>query len=403
MIKHSLLVTRLNYLLLLPFLGLVSVFALGGLAGQNPSSSPDSQPARGTTRVSDIPGASRVYASGTVIMADASALPAGLIVQLVCHDRVMDESQVSPKGGFMLEVGQDPLGASDLDASVQGHPNDPRLGAWRAPHDAPRAVSVLNGCQVRLAPMPEYSANEIHLGNIDLRSKPDVGALIVKRGSATGEITAIDVSVLKAPSKARKAYEKAQKELAKEKAKYPKAIEHLEQATKEFPEFTEAWYLLGYCRQVNGDLPGAKAAFEQTVAVNRAHKGANFELARYELDAGRWEEASKYTQLLVQLEPDQPQVLYFDGVANFNSGQQGLAQTSLNRLVALGHSESYPMALFFLAVIEGDQKNYAVAADYLTKFLETAPEESIPDDLRRNAEQHLKMWQEQASQKDGNR
>jgi cytochrome c-type biogenesis protein CcmH/NrfG len=61
------------------------------------------------------------------------------------------------------------------------------------------------------------------------------------------------------------------------------------------------------------------------------------------------------------------------------------------------------MALFFLAVIEGDQKNYAVAADYLTRFLDTAPEGSVPDDLRKNAEQHLKMWQEQAAQKDGDR
>jgi Tfp pilus assembly protein PilF len=340
---------------------------------------------------------------GTVVMADSTALPPDMIVQLVCHGRVMDESQVSPRGGFSLEAGEDPLGASDLDASVQGHPNSPQIGAWPTPHDAPRARSVLNGCQVRLAPGLDYSSNEIPLDNIDLRSKPDVGTLIVRRGSSDGEITAIDISQLKIPSKARKEYEKAQKELAKEKVKYPKAIEYLEAATKEFPEFTDAWYLLGYCLQVTDDQQGAKKAFEETVRFDRNHKGANFELARYELDAGSWVEASRYTRLLVQLEPDQPQVLYFDGVANFNSGQQDLAQASLSHLVALGHSEAYPMALFFLAVIEGDQRNYAVAADYLTKFLETAPEESVPDDLRKNAEQHLKMWQEKAEQKDGDR
>jgi Flp pilus assembly protein TadD len=331
-------------------------------------------------------------------MADSTALPPDMIVQLVCHGRVMDESQVSPRGGFTLEVGEDPLGGSDLDASVQGHPNQPQIGAWPTPHDAPRARSILNGCQVRLAPGLDYSSNEIPLDSIDLRSKPDVGTLIVRKGSSNGEITAIDVSQLKIPSEARKAYEKAQKELAKEKIKYPKAIEYLEDATEEYPEYTEAWYLLGYCLQITDDQQGAKEAFEETVRFDKIHKGANFELARYELDAGRWVEASRYTQRLVQLEPDQPQVLYFDGVANFNSGQHDLAQTSLNRLVDLGHSGSYPMALFFLAVIEGDKQNYSVAADYLAEFLEAAPEGSVPEDLRKNAEQHLKVWREQAAQ-----
>jgi tetratricopeptide (TPR) repeat protein len=243
--------------------------------------------------------------------------------------------------------------------------------------------------------VPDFSANEIPLGNIDLRSKPDVGSLIVQRGSSDGEITTIDVSLLKAPPKARKAYEKAQKELAKEKVKYSKAIEYLEDATKQYPEFTDAWYLLGYCLQITGDQEGAKDAFEKTVRVNKAHKGANFEMARYELDAGRWDEASKYTRLLVQLEPEEPQVLYFDGVACFNSGQPELAEASLNQLVALGHSESYPMAFFFLAVIGGDKQNYTVAADYFHKFLEIAPEGDVPETLRQDVQRQLKMWEDQ--------
>ena len=380
---------RLLYFFLLPlFIGA----PMTALQGQNPAS----QPASGKSRLSDIPGASRVYASGSVMMSDATALPSDLIIQLVCHGRVLDESPVSPRGSFTLEVGGDPQGASNLDASVQGHPNSPEIGAWAAPHDAPRALSNLNGCQVRLAPMPEYSAKEIPLGNIDLRSKPDVGSLIIRRGSSDGEIKTIDVSLLKVPPKAGKAYEKAQKELAKEKAKYSKAIEYLEDATEEYPEFTDAWYLLGYCLQNDGDQQGAKKAFEETVRIDAGHKGANFELARYELDAGRWEEASRYTRLLVRLEPEEPQVLYFDGVANFNSGQLDLAKASLNKLVVLGHAESYPMVYFFLAIIEGDNGNYAVAVEYLSMFLEIAPEESVPEELRKNAQHQLKIWQEQA-------
>ncbi len=389
MVGNTFFVTRLTVFILLPIL-----FGLPLMARQA-SQRPDAQPSGGNTRRSEIPGASRVYATGTAIMADATALPADLRVQLVCYGRVMDENQVSPRGGFTLEVGQDPLGASDLDASVQGHPNAPQMGDLSAPHDAQRSLSVLQGCQVRLAPMPEFSANEIPLGNIDLRSRPDVGSLIVRRVSSDGQITTIDVSLLQAPPKARKAYEKAQKELAKEKVKYPKAIEDLEDATKEYPEFTDAWYLLGYCRQSIDDQEGAKKAFEETVRIDVRHKGASFELARYELDAGRWEEASRYTQLLVQLEPDQPQVLYFDGVANFNSGQRELAEASLNQLVALGHSESYPMALFYLAVIEGDNQDYAVAADYFRNFLEIAPESEIPQQLRQDVQQQLKVWRDQ--------
>jgi hypothetical protein len=391
MAGYTVFVSRLAIFILLPILFCSPLFGRAGQASQSPAS----QPAPGKTRQSEIPGASRVFATGSVLMADATALPADLIVQLVCHGRVMDESQVSPQGKFTVEAGSDPLGASDLDASVQGHPNSPEIGAWPTAHDAQRSLSVLQGCQVRLAPIPDFSANEIPLGNIDLRSKPDVGSLIVQRGSSDGEVTTIDVSLMKAPPKARKAYEKAQKELAKKQVKYSKAIEYLEDATEEYPEFTDAWYLLGYCLQITDDEQGAKNAFEKTVSVFKPHKGANFELARYELDAGRWEEASKYTQLLVQLEPEEPQVLYFDGVACFNSGQPELAEASLNQLVALGHSESYPMVFFFLAVIEGDKKNYTVAADYFHKFLEVAPEGDVPEALRQDVQQQLKNWQDQ--------
>ena len=78
-------------------------------------------------------------------------------------------------------------------------------------------------------------------------------------------------------------------------------VPDLEEATEEFPEFTDAWYLLGYSHQNNDNQQGAKKAYEETVKANPDHKGANFELARYELDAGRYRSYVKLGQELKRL------------------------------------------------------------------------------------------------------
>ena len=177
-------------------------------------------------------------------------------------------------------------------------------------------------------------------------------------------------------------------------------IDHLEDAVKEYPEFAEAWYLMGYCQQQEGDQEGAREAFERTISISKMHKGANFELARYELEAGRFQEATKYTRVLVEVEPNEPQVLYFDGVAQYNSGQLENALSSLNQLIATGSADVYPMTYFFLAVLEADRKNYGLAAEHLAKYLEVVPEEEIPEELRANAPLQLQIWREQAAQQE---
>ena len=72
---------------------------------------------------------------------------------------------------------------------------------------------------------------------------------------------------MSAPKKARKGYKKALKEVKKKKkANYEKAVVELEKATELYPEFSEAWNLLGQVRLQLKDESAAQKAFESAAA-----------------------------------------------------------------------------------------------------------------------------------------
>ena len=80
--------------------------------------------------------------------------------------------------------------------------------------------------------------------------------------------TTVSFNTLNAPKKARDAFEKAGKELHKEKVDFKKVRKHLKKATEIYPEFAAAWQLLGQANLASGDRKEARNSFRHALEAD---------------------------------------------------------------------------------------------------------------------------------------
>ena len=133
--------------------------------------------------------------------------------------------------------------------------------------------------------------------------------------------TATSLTALSAPRKAKKAYRKASKELAREGPNHSKAVKELEKAVKRYPEFAEAWDLLGRVRVVSKDQSGAREAFEKAMAAEPNYVNPYLSLARLCLIERRWEEAAQLSGRVLRLIPDNVYAYYCRSLSSFYLGK----------------------------------------------------------------------------------
>jgi tetratricopeptide (TPR) repeat protein len=207
--------------------------------------------------------------------------------------------------------------------------------------------------------------------------------------------TIVSLKSLAAPSKARRAYEKAQKELQKKKVNYPKVTKELEKAIKRYPEYAEAWYLIGQTRLSQDDPEGAREAFQAAINVDDRYITPYLRLTWLEISERRFEAAAQLTRRLMELSPHKAQVLYLDGLVNYYLGRAEDAENSFRSLAAQGHAKSYPLAYLYLGAIDLRRGEIARAAKEFRLYLRTAPESEVPLKRKERLVRQLVLWEEQ--------
>ena len=185
------------------------------------------------------------FVSGKVLMDDGSSLPGPVTVNLVCQGSVRQQAATFGDGDFSLELDFD---LKSMDASVSGNEADSVDAFARVPGGQSYSDRELDlrGCELRTA-LAGFRSNSIKLGLRRSMENSDVGVIVLQRLDEVSGLT-VSFTTLRAPKKARKAFDKAQKELKKPKGNISKAIKELKKAVKAFPEFAAAWYLLGTSR-----------------------------------------------------------------------------------------------------------------------------------------------------------
>ena len=332
---------------------------------------------------------------GRVATSDGSALPNDTLVERVCDGKVRQQVHATLRGDFNMQLAPQP--GALLDASGDTGTDLPsQRGVNRNPSLA-MGISryELTKCELRA------SANGFHPRTVSLldltptAGTVDVGAIVVGRA---GEVkgTMVDVTSLKAPPNARKAYEKGLE--AGQKDKLSEAQKYFERAVEIYPGYESAWFQLGAVFQKENKKESAWAAYGHATAVNTRFLPPYVALASMAFEAQNWTEVLRLTNHVMDLDPlshtlaaeyildldewNPAAAYYYNAVGNYMLNRIEEAQKSALKAQHLDMRPHFPQIHALLAEIYAQKKQYALAASELRNFLELVPQVKNADEIR---------------------
>ncbi len=305
-----------------------------------------------------------LYLSGRVVMEDGNPPPETTIIELWCGGQRQPQEYTDKEGKFNFRVGGDRSRAiADSQRTIPGQ----AVGA----SGSDRSYVSLTNCELQAA-LPGYTSSKIYLGRRSVFESSDVGTLVLKR-AWKGEGSLISVNTLGAPENAKKAFDNAQKELEKKKPNRKKAVQQLEKAVQLHPQFAAAWNLLGENRATDGDLDGARQAFEKAREFDPKFVPPCLSLALLELKQQRPAEAAKIAASAIQLLPELPEAHYYNAIANMSLGNLQAAEASIRTVHGSAQVGQYPRIHFMLGNILAQKGSVAEAAKEFEEYLQAEP------------------------------
>ena len=330
-------------------------------------------------------------------------------VEIVCNGKVRRQTHTF-SGSFSMELANTALssrppttvmnaGVADQEVyGTLGGPAGPFAFAWwggstdsymNSPSNEGGGLNQLSliGCELR-ATQPGFQSDTIQLSLHRPLDDPDVGVITLHRA---GSITGTDTSLVsrEAPKKAQKAYQSAVKEIRKETGNRAKIVAELEKAVQIYPEHAAAWELLGQIREEQQDSAGARQAFEAAVAADSKYIRPNVALMELSVREKNWEEVSKWSSRVTELNPYLLSAHYNQGVANLNLNRMELAQESFQGVRDAYKGDDFPFASYALGYLHSNKGEFDSAALHLRHFLEITDE---PPEAA-NVRAHLAEWE----------
>lgn len=177
-----------------------------------------------------------------------------------------------------------------------------------------------------------------------------------------------------APPDARKAYEKALREIRKKKPDLAKAANELETAVTLYPSFAAAWYLLGGIRLVFNDADSGRRAFEAALSADPTFPYPYLPLTAIELSARRYAEAARLADSVLKLDSRLMTAHYYRALANNMLRRYHNSKQSIQEIVDSGNDHQYPGVHAMLAVISLAEGDCQAAANEYALFLALDPE-----------------------------
>ena len=331
-----------------------------------------------------------LFLRGKIATNDGTSLPNDALVERICNNRVLQQVYASPGGDFSMQMG--PRFDSFLDAS--GGPGSQEGVARTASTDGiPRRD--LRNCELR-ASAAGFRSDSLSL--VDLTpsgSAIDVGAIVIQRATKIKGMT-LSAIPYKAPSNARKAYEKGLE--AARNGKLAEARKYFEQALETYPKYASAWFQLGAVFEKENQKDSARAAYTQATAIDTRFLPPYVALAEMAYEERNWTEVLRFTGHIIDLDllnhgevggyvldldELKPAEAYFlNAVANYNLNKMEEAEKSAFKAERVDLLTDFPQLHLLLAEIFTRQKNYAVAMSELRAYLELAPHAKDGDQVR---------------------
>src|SRR5262249_48102789 len=327
-----------------------------------------------------------IFLSGKVVLDDGTPPPEPVTIERVCNGQVRPEAYTDSKGRFSFQLGQNNnvmMDASVSNSGPMGMGRDSMSGFGGPPGPSGGGMNPrdLMGCELR-ASLAGFRSEAVMLSQRSMFDNPDVGTIILHR-LANVQGSAISFTTLAAPKDAKKSFDKAYKITHEKSPKHAEAAKELEKAVEIYPKYAAAWYELGKIRLALKDEPGARQAFEQSLAADAKYVNPYLDLAALDLRASRWASAADITGKLVQLNPYQTQAHYFNAVANFYLGKMDVAEKSARTALEGDPNKRNPMMQQLLGAILARQGNFPLAAEHFRNYLKLSPDSPNADQVRK--------------------
>ena len=322
-----------------------------------------------------------VYISGKVMVSDGSPLPHGVTIKSVCATSQRTVANADSKGYFSFEWGHEtsvvPDASDPFDSSRGGNNSafgnsrgadlfGDRGGAGTGNGSGPSMM----GCELR-AEAPGFRSDALLLVNHRSLDDPDVGTIVLYRMAGVEGIS-VSATALNAPKDARKAYEKGVQLLRKGKAE--EAEKDFEKAVEIYPQYANAWLDLGRAQLVKKAPVAAAEAFHKAIEADPKLVQAQGELGMMAARQSNWQEAVKYLDAAVKLDPiGYPQFWYADGVAHYNLKNMDAAEKSVRAFLQHDPQHRNPQAQHLLGVILALKNDLPGAVGALQTYLKLAP------------------------------
>lgn len=324
-----------------------------------------------------------LYISGSVTLQDGAPPPEPVAIERVCGGSAHKEGYTDSKGHYQIQLGQN-FELQDVSESGSatggfgmggqsgmGTPSGMGMGGIN-PRD-------LIGCELR-ALLPGFQSSTVMIRPEGAFGEIRMDTIMLQPlGGGTG--STISLTTMQAPSGARRAYEKAQKAIAKDDLKG--AEKELTKAIQEFPKFASAWALLGMVHQSFKQFDEASKDFNQAITADPQYAKPYFGLAVLAVGTQNWKDTVHLCDQVNKLAPlAYPEAYFFSGVANYNLGNMDDAEKNVRKFLSLDSDHRRPIAALYLGDILARKQDFAGAAQQARNYLAIAPNSPDADSVR---------------------
>ena len=318
-----------------------------------------------------------IYLAGTVIVDDGSPLPANVNIKSVCGGtRQRTVAHTSSAGDFGFQWGN--TGGVFEDASESGHGPGNLSGSGSgisgggnasgsAGGSGGRTTDPLADCDLQ-AESPGYTSSKVSLYQHASFDNFDVGAIVLHR--ITGdEGRVVSLLALKAPKDAKKNFDKGTDQLRSNKL--TDAAASFQKSVTTYPQYADAWLSLGRVQLQLGTKDAARESFQKAMDLDDKLVGPWQELGYMASDQSKWEDAARYLDKAVRLDPmSSPMAWYFSAMANYNLGRFEEAERSVRAELKLDKNAHAEYLLGMVLIARKDLKG---GADALRTYLASSP------------------------------
>jgi tetratricopeptide (TPR) repeat protein len=311
-----------------------------------------------------------IFLSGTVTVDDGSPLPSNVRIQSVCGVQQHVVAHTASSGSFSFVWGSNTgifEDASESGRSFGSSSNTGLGGTGGNATSASRGTDPLDNCELR-ADYPGYTSSSASLYQHSSIGNSDVGTIVLHR--LTGdEGHVVSVLALKAPKDAKRNFDKGTEQARANKP--ADAAASFQKAVAAYPQYADAWFSLGRAESRLGAKDAAEADFHKAMELDGKMVGPWQELGYIASDQSKWEDAARYLDKAVRLDPtDSPMAWYFSAVANYNLGRFDVAERSVRAEMKL---DKNPDAEYLLGLVLIGKKDLKGGAEALRNYIAVSP------------------------------